>query len=93
MTPSAHQFIESLSPNDSLSISKNSLESITQVVTPYRFTSPSWEEKTKMHCPIVLVDTPGLLDSKMSEANVIKGLQEWQKNHVDLEYVDIFERI
>ncbi|PPR01820.1 hypothetical protein CVT24_001684 [Panaeolus cyanescens] len=94
-------FIECLSPEDNLSISKNSLESVTQTVTAYKFVSPVWEEQANMHVPIIVVDTPGLLDSKMSEAHVLKDLQKWQKENVDLKTSQItfshlvmyFERI
>ncbi|KAF9037459.1 hypothetical protein BJ165DRAFT_1408171 [Panaeolus papilionaceus] len=71
-------FIESLSPDQNLEISKDSLESVTKEVVCYQvvnLTYGSWAE-------VLLMDTPGFLDTKLSEsqitlkiADMLEGLQ------------------
>ncbi|KAF9033369.1 hypothetical protein BJ165DRAFT_1567661 [Panaeolus papilionaceus] len=64
-------FIESLSPGHKLDISKDSLESVTQDVVCYRvvsLTCSGWN--------VILVDTPGFLDTKMSESRITKMITE-----------------
>ncbi|KAF9031142.1 hypothetical protein BJ165DRAFT_1535476 [Panaeolus papilionaceus] len=60
-------FIESLSPDHKLEISKDSLESVTQEVVCYRVVS-----LTYLGGNVILVDTPGFLDTKMSESQITK---------------------
>ncbi|KAF9033358.1 hypothetical protein BJ165DRAFT_757351 [Panaeolus papilionaceus] len=64
-------FIESLSPDRNLDISKDSLESVTQEVVCYQvvsLTCSGWN--------VILVDTPGFLDTKMSESRITKMITE-----------------
>ena len=65
------QFIESLSPDRKLDISKDSLESVTQEVACYQvvnLTQQAWN--------VILVDTPGFLDTKLSESQITKMITE-----------------
>ncbi|KAF9033367.1 hypothetical protein BJ165DRAFT_1396480 [Panaeolus papilionaceus] len=64
-------FIESLSPDHKLDISKNSLESVTQEVVCYQVVNLMWHAWN-----ILLVDTPGFLDTKMSESRITKMITE-----------------
>ncbi|KAF9033353.1 hypothetical protein BJ165DRAFT_1534633 [Panaeolus papilionaceus] len=64
-------FIESLSPDQKLDISKDSLESVTQKVVCYRVVN-----LMQWMFPILLVDTPGFLDTKMSEGRITKMITE-----------------
>ncbi|PPR07365.1 hypothetical protein CVT24_007248 [Panaeolus cyanescens] len=61
------RFIESLSPDRKLNISKGSLYSVTHDVVAY-------EVKNLSLCgyPVILLDTPGFLDSKMSESRITR---------------------
>ncbi|KAF9031184.1 hypothetical protein BJ165DRAFT_1572198 [Panaeolus papilionaceus] len=64
-------FIESLSPDQQLGISKDSLESVTQEIAYYR--------AVKLHtygCPVILVDTPGFLDTKLSEGRITTRIRD-----------------
>ncbi|KAF9033374.1 hypothetical protein BJ165DRAFT_1598798 [Panaeolus papilionaceus] len=60
-------FIELLSPDQKLDISKDSLESVTQEVVCYQVVNLMWGS-----CNVLLVDTPGFLDAKMSESRITK---------------------
>ena len=65
------QFIESLSPDQKLDISKNSLESVTQKVVCYQVVNLTYQAWS-----ILLVDTPGFLDTKLSESRITKMIVE-----------------
>ncbi|KAF9037447.1 hypothetical protein BJ165DRAFT_1408160 [Panaeolus papilionaceus] len=64
-------FIESLSPDQKLDISKDSLESVTQKVVCYQVVNVMWRARD-----ILLVDTPGFLDTKLSESQITKMIVE-----------------
>ncbi|KAF9050592.1 hypothetical protein BJ165DRAFT_1458863 [Panaeolus papilionaceus] len=72
-------FVESCAEIKTLSISKNSLESVTQKITAYRLINvQSWVGEA-----IYLVDTPGFLDHNVSEMKIVKQVQDWlRKNHL-----------
>ncbi|KAF9033322.1 hypothetical protein BJ165DRAFT_1598789 [Panaeolus papilionaceus] len=64
-------FIESFLPDQKLDISKDSLESVTQEIVCYQavnLTVNSW--------PFLVVDTPGFLDTKLSESQITKMIME-----------------
>ncbi|KAF9031188.1 hypothetical protein BJ165DRAFT_1519184 [Panaeolus papilionaceus] len=64
-------FIESLSPNRKLEISKDSLESVTQEVVCYRVAN-----LTHDHWGVVLLDTPGFLDAMLSESRITRRITD-----------------
>ncbi|KAF9039103.1 hypothetical protein BJ165DRAFT_364060 [Panaeolus papilionaceus] len=68
-------FLESLSPDQHLNISKNSLESVTQEVNCYRVVNLSLFRSGKGWC-FVFMDTPGFLDPKLSESRITKMITE-----------------
>ncbi|KAF9029879.1 hypothetical protein BJ165DRAFT_1599434 [Panaeolus papilionaceus] len=61
-------FVESLSSNP-LSISKNSLDSVTQDVVCYKVVNLT--TAGEVPAPVILMDTPGFLDTKLSEARIL----------------------
>ncbi|KAF9034275.1 hypothetical protein BJ165DRAFT_1615763 [Panaeolus papilionaceus] len=65
-------FIQALSADHDLSISKDTLESVTQNVTCYQVVnlSNTWD------LTYILMDTPGLLDPKLSESRITKMIKE-----------------
>ncbi|KAF9033841.1 hypothetical protein BJ165DRAFT_1615953 [Panaeolus papilionaceus] len=65
-------YIQSLSPDHPLNISKDSFESVTQHVTPYRVLNLS----TQQNHDFILLDTPGFLDTKMSERRITTMITE-----------------
>ncbi|KAF9049171.1 hypothetical protein BJ165DRAFT_1581089 [Panaeolus papilionaceus] len=65
-------FIEALSPHQSLSISKDTLESVTQSVTSYRVVNLF----NKVGYNYILMDTPGFLDTKLSESRITTMIAE-----------------
>ncbi|KAF9038002.1 hypothetical protein BJ165DRAFT_416775 [Panaeolus papilionaceus] len=65
-------FIESLSPNQELSISKDTLESVTQDVTCYTIANLSDTHGFYY----ILMDTPGFLDTKLSESRITRMITE-----------------
>ncbi|KAF9049161.1 hypothetical protein BJ165DRAFT_1078258 [Panaeolus papilionaceus] len=67
------QFIESLSPNQDLKISKDSLDSVTQNVTCYQVVNLTNTSKT---WNFILMDTPGFLDTKLSESRITSMITE-----------------
>ena len=66
------QFIESLAPDQHLDISKDSLESVTQEVNCYQVINLS----SKYSAQIVLMDTPGFLDPRLSEGRIMRMVTE-----------------
>ncbi|KAF9031920.1 hypothetical protein BJ165DRAFT_1616460 [Panaeolus papilionaceus] len=59
-------FIEALAPQQGLSISKDSINSVTQNVLCYSIVNLHDSEH-----PVILMDTPGLLDPRISESRVV----------------------
>ncbi|PPQ78765.1 hypothetical protein CVT24_002314 [Panaeolus cyanescens] len=68
-------FVQCLSPSKPLSIAKNQLESVTHTVVAYRLINV-----THNGVPISLIDTPGLSDVKISEARIVKMIQQWMND-------------
>lgn len=66
------KFIEALSPAQDLRISKNTLESVTQHVNCYRVDNL----RHKYGYTFILMDTPGFLDSKISESHITVMVKE-----------------
>ncbi|KAF9031146.1 hypothetical protein BJ165DRAFT_1535478 [Panaeolus papilionaceus] len=64
-------FIELLLPDHKLDISKDSLESVTQNVVCYQVVNLNWDGWN-----ILLVDTPGFLDTKLSESRITKMITD-----------------
>ncbi|KAF9049166.1 hypothetical protein BJ165DRAFT_1464666 [Panaeolus papilionaceus] len=65
-------FIESLSPNQDLKISKDSLDSVTQNVTCYQVVNLTDRDEWNH----ILMDTPGFLDTKLSESRITSMITE-----------------
>ncbi|KAF9049169.1 hypothetical protein BJ165DRAFT_1464679 [Panaeolus papilionaceus] len=65
-------FIESLSPNQHLKISKDSLDSVTQNVTCYQVVNLTYINQWNH----ILMDTPGFLDTKLSESRITSMITE-----------------
>ncbi|KAF9042524.1 hypothetical protein BJ165DRAFT_1529915 [Panaeolus papilionaceus] len=65
-------FIEALSPSQNLDISKDSLDSVTQVVTCYRVVNVV----NGAHYIYAVMDTPGFLDTSLSESRIITMIEE-----------------
>ncbi|KAF9034271.1 hypothetical protein BJ165DRAFT_1534099 [Panaeolus papilionaceus] len=61
-------FIQAFSPDHDLSISKDTLESVTQRVNCYRIVGLSNKEDNDY----ILMDSPGFLDTKLSESRITK---------------------
>ncbi|PPR05952.1 hypothetical protein CVT24_004658 [Panaeolus cyanescens] len=70
------KFIESLSGGIELGIAKDQLEGFTQHVHGYRIRNVKWTDGKS----IILIDTPGLSDEKISENRIFKMIQEWLKS-------------
>ncbi|KAF9037027.1 hypothetical protein BJ165DRAFT_573022 [Panaeolus papilionaceus] len=70
-------FIESLVPDQHLNISKDSLESVTQHVNCYQVVhlgvQPDYDDDDRL---IILMDTPGFLDPRLSEDRITKMVTE-----------------
>ncbi|KAF9040933.1 hypothetical protein BJ165DRAFT_332292 [Panaeolus papilionaceus] len=70
-------FIESLVPDQYLNISKDSLESVTQHVNCYQVVhlgvQPDYDDDDRL---IILMDTPGFLDPRLSEDRITKMVTE-----------------
>ncbi|KAF9030645.1 hypothetical protein BJ165DRAFT_1616648 [Panaeolus papilionaceus] len=64
-------FIESLSSDNQLSISGDTLESVTQRVTTYRVQNLTYNPGLFKR-DIILMDTPGFDDPRLSESRIIK---------------------
>ncbi|KAF9035798.1 hypothetical protein BJ165DRAFT_1533287 [Panaeolus papilionaceus] len=86
-------FIEAIAQDKTLSISKNSLDSVTKEVTPYFMDNRS-------HLPVILIDTPGLLDMEIIDSTVIlkvlqaiQGLKESCNGSTAYVHLLYFERI
>ncbi|KAF9050223.1 P-loop containing nucleoside triphosphate hydrolase protein [Panaeolus papilionaceus] len=67
-------FIECLSGDESLDISKDQLESVTRDITTYRVVNV---EDVDDEGHIYLIDTPGFADRKISEMKILKMVQAW----------------
>ncbi|KAF9040958.1 hypothetical protein BJ165DRAFT_1493560 [Panaeolus papilionaceus] len=65
-------FIESLAPDQHLDISKDSLESMTQEVNCYQVVNLTNQRSGS----IVLMDTPGFLDPRLSEGRIMRMVTE-----------------
>ncbi|KAF9037999.1 hypothetical protein BJ165DRAFT_1597072 [Panaeolus papilionaceus] len=66
-------FIEALSPHQDLAISKDTLESVTQKVTCYK--AINLKCRLSFAC-YILIDTPGFLDTKLSEQRITSMIVE-----------------
>ncbi|KAF9042370.1 hypothetical protein BJ165DRAFT_264926 [Panaeolus papilionaceus] len=83
------RFIEALAGNDALGISKDQLESVTQVITTYELTNiEAWKGPgtsiTKYGAEegrFYILDTPGFSDSQISEFEIIEMVKEWMNAH------------
>ncbi|PPQ76794.1 hypothetical protein CVT24_011337 [Panaeolus cyanescens] len=65
--PDQYQFIESLAEKKKPTISKDCLESVTQEVVAYDVRSLK-----RSNQQVIIVDTPGFLDTKLSESRIAK---------------------
>ncbi|KAF9039204.1 hypothetical protein BJ165DRAFT_373541 [Panaeolus papilionaceus] len=81
-------FIESLSPSRPLKISGNTLESVTQTLQPCLLTGvcPHPDKSNPAHS-IVLIDTPGMADDKISEYRVVGEIVTWLKERLTFYYI------
>ncbi|PPR08204.1 hypothetical protein CVT24_001391 [Panaeolus cyanescens] len=87
-------FIEALAGSgQNLGISGSTLESVTKEVQAYRVVNlqRKWDDGDIW--PIYLVDTPGFLDGKMSEAAVASKIQKWMDENGRIHSVFYFCRI
>ncbi|PPQ72328.1 hypothetical protein CVT24_004547 [Panaeolus cyanescens] len=69
--------IHSRSTRAPLKISGDTLEGVTQQVTIYRAYGVS-DKRHGPNVPIYIIDTPGFMDPKISELQVIKAIKEWR---------------
>ncbi|PPQ63632.1 hypothetical protein CVT24_004385 [Panaeolus cyanescens] len=69
-------FIEALSGDKSLRISKNQLDGYTQSVTPYEVVNARYTYKS-----ICLLDCPGFSDTNISEMEIMDMIKKWLKTH------------
>ncbi|PPQ80114.1 hypothetical protein CVT24_006537 [Panaeolus cyanescens] len=75
-------FIEALAgSSQKLGISGGTLESVTQEVQAYKVINLEFDWNDGENWPLYLVDTPGLLDSKMSDAEVITKIRNWMETN------------
>ncbi|PPR00018.1 hypothetical protein CVT24_009025 [Panaeolus cyanescens] len=72
-------FIESLSGDKSLRISKNQLDSVTHTISAYRVDDSNDNR-------FYMIDTPGFNDQKLSEFRIIDMIKTWMKDN-ELEVV------
>ncbi|PPQ72068.1 hypothetical protein CVT24_008296 [Panaeolus cyanescens] len=88
-------FIEAMAGSGHrLGISGGTLESVTQEAKAFKLVNIQFKWTDGDLWPVYLVDTPGFLDSKMSEVEIVKKLDEWQKKHDTwVHYVFYFSRI
>ncbi|PPQ75189.1 hypothetical protein CVT24_010129 [Panaeolus cyanescens] len=86
-------FLECLCAEQNLSIAKDTLDSVTHEVTGY-FLNNVWWQKAQPY-PIVIVDTPGFGDNRMSEARAVAKLRKWIKKNPTRHHYHVlyFERI
>ncbi|KAF9042353.1 hypothetical protein BJ165DRAFT_1486880 [Panaeolus papilionaceus] len=92
------RFIEALAGNDALGISKDQLDSVTQVITTYEMTEIDvWNGPgtsiTRIGAEgwrIYILDTPGFSDSQISEFEIIEMVKEWMNAHNCSDLNDIF---
>ncbi|KAF9042341.1 hypothetical protein BJ165DRAFT_1612699 [Panaeolus papilionaceus] len=83
------RFIEALAGNDTLRISKDQLDSVTQVITTYEMTDiefwngpgTSSRKLTAEDGRVYILDTPGFSDSQISELEIIEMVKEWMIAH------------
>ncbi|KAF9042376.1 hypothetical protein BJ165DRAFT_1595611 [Panaeolus papilionaceus] len=81
------RFIEVLARNDALEISRDQLDSVTQVITTYELTHMElWEgpgTSGRRHSAddgrVYILDTPGFSDSQISELEIIEMVKGWMK--------------
>ncbi|KAF9033378.1 hypothetical protein BJ165DRAFT_1534652 [Panaeolus papilionaceus] len=64
-------FIEALSPDQNLEISKDSLDSVTKGVVCYQVVN-----LTRYADSVIVVDTPGFLDCKLSESRITSEISD-----------------
>ncbi|KAF9042344.1 hypothetical protein BJ165DRAFT_1595598 [Panaeolus papilionaceus] len=83
------RFIEALAGNDALGISKDQLDSVTQVITTYELTDIDlWKglgtSIVKIRAEdwrVYILDTPGFSDSQISELQIIEMVKGWMNAH------------
>ncbi|KAF9047930.1 hypothetical protein BJ165DRAFT_1610580 [Panaeolus papilionaceus] len=82
-------FIEAVAGHDALGISKDQLDSVTQMVTTYELTNidmwngpgTSIRRRREEEGRIYILDTPGFSDSQISELEIIEMVKGWMKGH------------
>ncbi|KAF9054088.1 hypothetical protein BJ165DRAFT_1435992 [Panaeolus papilionaceus] len=75
-----YQFLESLASKQTagpLGIAKDQLESVTHSVTCYELVNVL-RNRSKPR-PLIIIDTPGLADPKISEIQVLKNIKQWRE--------------
>ncbi|KAF9050613.1 hypothetical protein BJ165DRAFT_1010750 [Panaeolus papilionaceus] len=83
------RFIEVLARNEELGISKDQLDSVTQVITTYEMTDIEWWEGPGTSIrrvgtedeQLYILDTPGFSDSQISELEILEMVKEWMNAH------------
>ncbi|PPQ81489.1 hypothetical protein CVT24_000695 [Panaeolus cyanescens] len=71
-------FIEALAGKDhQLGISGSTLESVTQNVQTFKVVNMERKWQHGDVWPVFIVDTPGFLDSKMSEVQILNKVNQW----------------
>ncbi|PPQ82050.1 hypothetical protein CVT24_009755 [Panaeolus cyanescens] len=86
-------FIEALAGKDHrLGITGSTLASVTQDVQAFKVVNMHllWYKSVQ---PLFIVDTPGFLDSKMSELQIVKRVNQWIRTSGKISYVFYFCRI
>ncbi|PPR04559.1 hypothetical protein CVT24_012068 [Panaeolus cyanescens] len=87
-------FIEALAgKNHQLGISGSTLESVTQDVQVFKVVNMEWKWVGGDSEPVLIVDTPGFSDSKMSEVEIVNKVNQWIKKHDRIDHIYYFCRI
>ncbi|PPQ87047.1 hypothetical protein CVT24_013060, partial [Panaeolus cyanescens] len=74
-------FLEALSGDKSLGISKNQLEPYTKTVVAYEVQNAFFKLGTSNDDDICLLDSPGFSDSEISEAEIVEMVKQWLADH------------
>ncbi|PPR05060.1 hypothetical protein CVT24_010192 [Panaeolus cyanescens] len=87
-------FIEALaSSGQRLGISGSTLDSVTQEVEAFKVINIDHYRGYGNTCPVFLVDTPGFLDARMSEVEVVEKIEAWMGRNGSVDLVFYFGRI
>ncbi|PPR07894.1 hypothetical protein CVT24_005575 [Panaeolus cyanescens] len=89
-------FIEALAGNDpshQLGISGGTLDSVTQNVQAFKAVNVQLMGRHDEFRPLYIIDSPGFLDSKMSELEIVNKVKGWMDQNGDVHCIFYFCRI